>query len=89
MLETDRQRDFFAAAGTTERVINGRDGAKRQQAEKEREFFIRRKVKILARHLKFFEVEKCVRKNARARILSKSYNIFFRFFLFGRGTRNS
>lgn len=76
MLETDR--DFLPAAGTTERVINGRDGAKRQQGEKE--FFIRRNVKILARHLKFFEVEKCVRKNARVRILSKSYNIFFSFF---------
>lgn len=51
-----------------------------KQREREGEFFIRRKVKILARHLKFFEVEKCVRKNARARILSKSYNIFFSFF---------
>lgn len=30
--------------------------------------------------MKFFEVEKCVRKNARVRILSKSYNIFFSFF---------
>lgn len=79
MLETDRQRDFFAAAGTTERVINGRDGAKRQQAERERVFYTA-KSKDLGATLEVFEVEKCVRKNARARILSKSYNIFFRFF---------
>lgn len=83
----DRQGDFLPAAGTTERVINGRDGAKRQQGEKE--FFIRRNVKILARHLKFFEVEKCVWGKMRAREYWVRATIFFFsfFFVWKRNTK--